>query len=63
VPSIHDGFHWTASFIKETAVVQGNAENVYKICVHMNTFMMWKETRDSIDSHYEDEVRVQNTVF
>jgi hypothetical protein len=58
VPSIHQGLHWTASSIKERAVIQGNAEHVYKICTHMNIFMMQKETRESVDSHDESVVQV-----
>jgi len=64
VPSTHHALHWTASSIKEAAVFQGNAEHVYKICIHMNTLVMQKETRESVDNHDEDEVQVlKNTVL
>jgi hypothetical protein len=64
VPSTHHGLHWAASSIKETAVIQGNAEHVNKIFIHMNTFMIQKETRESVDRHDEEEVQVpKNTVL
>ena len=64
VPSTHHGLHWTASSVKERALIQGNAEHVYKICIHMNVFMVQKETRESVDCHDEDEVQVpKNTVL
>jgi len=64
VPSTHHGLHWTASSIKERAVIQGNVEHVNKIFIHMNTFMIQKETRESVERHDEEEVQVsKNTVL
>jgi len=62
VPSTDHRLHCTASSVKERAVFQGNAEHVYKICIHNNTFMMQKETMESVDSHDKDKVQVLKNI-
>jgi hypothetical protein len=63
MPSTHHGLHSIAACIKQAVVFQGNAEKVYRLFVHVNTFMMQKETRETVEILSEHEVKVQHVVL